>query len=78
MVISKTPLPFTNKGHSDKITQPAGDIADPNKPLYGKKPSSRNSRHRNRADRTGAILLSKTPSRRPATRKISATEAGRR
>jgi cell division protein FtsN len=39
MVISKTPLPFTNKfGHSDKITQPAGDIADPNKPLYGKKP----------------------------------------
>lgn len=39
MVISKTPLPFTNKfGHSDKITQPAGDVADPNKPLYGKKP----------------------------------------
>lgn len=38
MVISKTPLPFTNKfGHSDKITQPAGDVADPNKPLYGKK-----------------------------------------
>lgn len=38
MVISKTPLPFTNKfGHSDKITQPAGDVTDPNKPLYGKK-----------------------------------------
>lgn len=39
MVISKTPLPFTNKyGHSDRITPPNGDMADPNKPLYGKKP----------------------------------------
>lgn len=38
MMISKTPLPFTNKfGHSERITQPAGDVADPNKPLYGKK-----------------------------------------
>jgi len=40
MMISKTPLPFTNKfGHADnKVTPPAGDIVDPNKPLYGKKP----------------------------------------
>lgn len=38
MMISKTPLPFTNKfGHSERITQPAGEVADPNKPLYGKK-----------------------------------------
>lgn len=40
MMISKTPLPFTNKfGHAERITQPAGDVADPNKPLYGKKAS---------------------------------------
>lgn len=39
LVIFKTPLPFTNKGGSDKAIQsPAGEMADPNKPLYGKKP----------------------------------------
>lgn len=38
MMISKTPLPFTNKfGHAERAAQPSGEISDPNKPLYGKK-----------------------------------------
>lgn len=39
MVIYKTPLPFTNKGATqDRSIPAAGELADPNKPLYGKKP----------------------------------------
>lgn len=38
MVISKTPLPFTNKNSvPDRTVPSANDLIDPNKPLYGKK-----------------------------------------
>lgn len=44
LVITKTSLPFTNKpGNPDRLIQPApGELTDPNKPLYGKKPESLN------------------------------------
>ncbi|RJF97140.1 SPOR domain-containing protein [Noviherbaspirillum saxi] len=38
MVITKTPMPFTDKSGRQKMTEPnAGQAADPNKPLYGVK-----------------------------------------
>ncbi|GGB99070.1 cell division protein [Oxalicibacterium flavum] len=39
LMISKTPLPFTNKmAPSDRINSQTGEPADPNRPMYGKKP----------------------------------------
>lgn len=44
VVIYKTPLPFTNKGAQEKAVAPAnGDLADPNKPLYGKKAAAKDA-----------------------------------
>jgi cell division protein FtsN len=38
MVITKTPMPFTDKSGRQKAAEPtAGQSADPNKPLYGNK-----------------------------------------
>lgn len=38
MMITKTPMPFTDKSGRQKISGPtAGQTADPNKPLYGNK-----------------------------------------
>lgn len=42
MVITKTPMPFTDKSGRQKAASPtAGQSADPNKPLYGNKTASR-------------------------------------
>lgn len=39
LIISKMPLPFTNKMvSSDRINLQTGELADPNRPMYGKKP----------------------------------------
>lgn len=39
MAITKTPMPFTDKGGRQKAIDPgSGQIADPNRPLYGKAP----------------------------------------
>ena len=42
MVITKTPMPFTDKSGRVKASEPtAGQSADPNKPLYGNKNASK-------------------------------------
>ncbi|MFC7515514.1 SPOR domain-containing protein [Herbaspirillum sp. GCM10030257] len=38
MVITKTPMPFTDKSGRQKMAEPtSGQVADPNRPLYGAK-----------------------------------------
>lgn len=42
LMITKGSTPFTDKGHPSKATEPtAGQIADPNKPMYGNKDAVR-------------------------------------
>ncbi|MRW93988.1 SPOR domain-containing protein [Duganella sp. FT80W] len=42
LMITKGSTPFTDKGHPSKTTEPtAGQIADPNKPMYGNKDAAR-------------------------------------
>lgn len=42
LMITKGSTPFTDKGHPGKAAEPtAGQIADPNKPLYGNKDAAR-------------------------------------
>jgi len=42
LMITKGATPFTDKGHPGKTTEPtAGQIADPNKPMYGNKDAAR-------------------------------------
>lgn len=42
LMITKGSTPFTDKGHPGKATEPtAGQIADPNKPMYGNKDAAR-------------------------------------
>jgi cell division protein FtsN len=42
LMITKGSTPFTDKGHPSKATEPtAGQIADPNKPMYGNKDAAR-------------------------------------
>jgi hypothetical protein len=44
MVITKTPMPFTDKSGRVKASEPtAGQSADPNKPLYGNKAASKDA-----------------------------------
>jgi len=41
LMISKTPLPFTNKATpSDRINSQTGEPVDPNKSMYGKRPQA--------------------------------------
>jgi cell division protein FtsN len=42
LMITKGSTPFTDKGHPGKAAEPtAGQVADPNKPLYGNKDAAR-------------------------------------
>nr|WP_315248980.1 SPOR domain-containing protein [uncultured Duganella sp.] len=42
LMITKGATPFTDKGHPGKATEPtAGQVADPNKPMYGNKDAAR-------------------------------------
>jgi cell division protein FtsN len=42
LMITKGSTPFTDKGHPSKATEPtAGQVADPNKPMYGNKDAAR-------------------------------------
>lgn len=42
LMITKGATPFTDKGHAGKTAEPtAGQIADPNKPMYGNKEAAR-------------------------------------
>jgi cell division protein FtsN len=42
LMITKGATPFTDKGHPSKATEPtAGQVADPNKPMYGNKDAAR-------------------------------------
>lgn len=42
MMITKTPVPFTDKSGRQKVSSPtAGQSGDPNKPLYGNKTAAR-------------------------------------
>jgi cell division protein FtsN len=42
LMITKGSTPFTDKGHPGKATEPtAGQVADPNKPMYGNKDAAR-------------------------------------
>jgi cell division protein FtsN len=42
LMITKGSTPFTDKGHAGKATEPtAGQVADPNKPMYGNKDAAR-------------------------------------
>ncbi|WP_343732708.1 SPOR domain-containing protein [Duganella sp.] len=42
LMITKGSTPFTDKGHPSKAAEPtAGQIADPNKPMYGNKDAAR-------------------------------------
>jgi cell division protein FtsN len=42
LMITKGATPFTDKGHAGKATEPtAGQVADPNKPMYGNKEAAR-------------------------------------
>lgn len=42
LMITKGATPFTDKGHPGKLAEPtAGQIADPNKPMYGNKEAAR-------------------------------------
>jgi cell division protein FtsN len=42
LMITKGSTPFTDKGHTSKAAEPtAGQIADPNKPMYGNKDAAR-------------------------------------
>lgn len=44
MMITKTPMPFTDKSGRQKISSPtAGQTADPNKPLYGNKMATKDA-----------------------------------
>jgi cell division protein FtsN len=44
LVITKGSTPFTDKGHPSKATEPtAGQVADPNKPMYGNKDAVRDA-----------------------------------
>jgi cell division protein FtsN len=42
LMITKGSTPFTDKGHPSKVAEPtAGQVADPNKPMYGNKDAAR-------------------------------------
>lgn len=44
MMITKTPMPFTDKSGRQKISSPtAGQTTDPNKPLYGNKMATKDA-----------------------------------
>jgi len=68
LMITKGSTPFTDKGHPSKATEPtAGQVADPNKPMYGNKDAAREAAKDLAKDQQPAAPAAPAPAPAPAT-----------
>lgn len=72
LMITKGSTPFTDKGHPSKAAEPtAGQIADPNKPMYGNKDAAREAAKDFAKDQQPAPATPAAPSK-PAADQLQA------
>ena len=67
LMITKGSTPFTDKGHPGKAAEPtAGQVADPNKPLYGNKDAAREAAKDFSRDQQAPAAAPAAPAAQPA------------
>ncbi|WP_373990493.1 SPOR domain-containing protein [Duganella sp. BuS-21] len=75
LMITKGATPFTDKGHAGKAAEPtAGQIADPNKPMYGNKEAAREAAKDFARDQQPAAPASPAPAAPAAPAKPAADQ----